>query len=214
VNKPPERIVVELLSDTTFGRGEGTPGVVDVEVEHDPYGLPMLGGKALRGLLRDSWLTMQAHFPELAGAGCRVLGPHADVDETAILRIGDATIEEPSRAYFVAAVERAHYPLPREAILAALTDIRSQTSEERKTGAPAKGTLRSMRVVLRGLHLEAPLVWLERPTPQDLQCLALACLVTRHAGLGRNRGKGHIRVTLDGDAAGTCGLARALNVGS
>jgi hypothetical protein len=214
MKKPPERIVIELLSDATFGRGEGTPGVVDVEVEHDAYGLPMLGGKALRGLLRDSWLTMQAHFPKLAGAGRRVLGPHADVDETAILRIGDATIEERSRAYFVAAVERDDYPLPREAILAALTDIRSQTSEERKTGAPAKGTLRSIRVVLRGLHLEAPLVWLDQPTPQDLQCLALACLATRHAGLGRNRGRGHIRVTLDGDVERTRAFVGPVSVGS
>jgi hypothetical protein len=60
---------------------------------------------------------------------------------------------------------------------------------------------------LRGLHLEAPLVWLDQPTPQDLQCLALACLATRHAGLGRNRGRGHIRVTLDGDVERTRGLA-------
>jgi hypothetical protein len=209
VNKPPERIVIELLSDSTFGRGEGTPGVVDVEVEHDPYGLPMLGGKALRGLLRDSWLTMQAHFPELAEAGCRVLGPHADLDETAILRIGDATIEEPSRGFFIAAVKRGPHPLFPEAILAALTEIRSQTSEERSTGAPAKGTLRSVRVLLRGLQLEATLVWHDEPTAQDLQCLALACLATRHAGLGRNRGRGHIRVTLDGDLNSTRRLAGA-----
>jgi hypothetical protein len=203
MKKPPERIVIELLSEATFRRGEGTPGVVDVEIEHDAYGLPMLGGKGLRGLLRDSWLTMQAHFPKLARAERRVLGPHADVDETAILRIGDATIEEPSRAYFVVALERSLYPLSREAILAALTDIRFQISEDRKTGSPAKGTLRSVRVVLRGLQLEASLVWLDRPTPQNRQCLALACLATRHAGLGRNRGRGHGRVTLDGDVEET-----------
>src|SRR5690554_4910085 len=95
----PERIVIELLSDTTFGRGEGTPGKVDVEVEHDAYGLPMLGGKALRGLLRDSWLSMQARFPELQVAGRRVFGPHGDLEETAILRIGDATLEAPARAF-------------------------------------------------------------------------------------------------------------------
>ena len=203
MKKPPQRIVIELLSDATFGRGEGTPGLVDVEVEHDDFGLPMLGGKALRGLLRDSWLSMQDYFPELAEAGRRVLGPHAEVGETAILRIGDVTIDGPSRAFFRAAVDRNLYPLSREAILAAFTDIRSQTSEERTSGAPAKGTLRSVRVVLRGLQLEAPLVWLDQPTPQDVKCLALACLATRHAGLGRNRGRGHIRLSLDGDVVGT-----------
>jgi hypothetical protein len=63
--------------------------------------------------------------------------------------------------------------------------------QRRKTGAPAKGTLRSVRVIVRGMQLEAPLVWLGQPAPQDLQCLALACLAIRHAGLGRNRGRGH-----------------------
>jgi hypothetical protein len=37
MRRHPERLVVELLSDTTFGRGEGTAGLVDVEIEHDSY---------------------------------------------------------------------------------------------------------------------------------------------------------------------------------
>jgi hypothetical protein len=203
----PSCIVIELLSDATFGGGRGTPGVVDVEIEHDGHGLPILGGKALRGLLRDSWLSMQDHFPDLLDAGRRVLGPHGDMDETAILRFGDATVEEPARAFFVAAVERARHPLPASAILEALTDIREQTSEERRTGAPAPTTLRSTRVALRELKLVAPLSWLAEPTPADCQCLALATLATRHAGLGRNRGRGHLRLTLDGDLEQTRAFA-------
>lgn len=204
----PTRIAIELLSDTTFGRGEGTPGVVDVEIEHDDYGLPMLGGKALRGLLRESWLTMQDHFPELGDAARRVLGPHGDVDETAILRIGDAMIEQSARAFFIAAVTREHHPLPAAAVLGALTEVRMQTSEERETGAPARETLRAMRVALRGLQLEAPLSWLAEPSSRDCQCLALAILATRHGGLARNRGRGHLRLTLDGDLERTRALAR------
>jgi hypothetical protein len=204
----PECLVVELLSDTTFGRGEGTPGVVDVEVEHDDYGLPMLGGKALRGLLRDSWLSMQAHFPELHGAARRVFGPHGDLEETAILRIGDATVEPAARAYFVAAAERQHHPLAPATILEALTDVRTQTAEDRLTGAPARTTLRTVRVVLRGMKLVAPLSWLAAPDAKDCQCLALAALATRHGGLGRNRGRGHLRITIDGNLDRTRMLVR------
>lgn len=208
MTNPPTRIVIELLSDTTFGRGEGTPGAVDVEIEHDAYGLPMLGGKSLRGLLRDSWLSMQKHFPDdLLDAGRRVLGPHGNVDETAILRFGDAMVEESTRTFFVAAVEREHHPLPASAILTALTEIRLQTSEERRSGAPARTTLRSTRVALRGLKLVAPLSWLAEPSRADCQCLALAALATRHAGLGRNRGRGHLRLTLDGELEQTRVLA-------
>jgi hypothetical protein len=204
----PERIVIELLSDTTFGRGEGTAGAVDVEVEHDTYGLPMLGGKALRGLLRDSWLSMQEHFPDLRGAACRVFGPHADMQETAILRIGDALIEEATRKFFVTATQREHHPLTPEALVAALTEIRFQTSEKRSTGAPARTTLRASRVVIRGLHLMAPLSWLVPPDPQDCACLALAALATRHGGLARNRGRGLLSITIDGNLEQTRTLAR------
>ncbi len=204
----PERIMIELLSDTTFGRGEGTPGAVDVEVEHDAHGLPMLGGKALRGLLRDSWLSMQEHFPQLQAAGRRVLGPPADLEETAILRVGDATIEESARAFFISATERLHHPIAPETILAALTEIRAQTSEDRASGAPARPTLRSTRVVVRGLKLAAPLSWLSAPGPDDARCLALVALATRHGGLARNRGRGHLRITVDGDLERTRALAR------
>jgi len=204
----PEVLTIDLLSDTTFARGEGTAGVVDIEVEHDEFGLPFLGAKALHGLLRDTWLTMKVYFPHLHGAAQRVLGPIADVEETAILRIGDALIEESARRYFVAATQREHNPLAPEVILSALTDIRSQTSEDRHTGAPARTTLRSVRIIVRGLRLVAPLSWLDKPNTDDLQCLALAALGTRHAGLSRNRGRGHIRITLDGDLEKTHQLAR------
>jgi len=206
----PRTITVELLSGATFGRGEGAAGTVDVEVEHDTYGLPFLGGKALRGLLRDAWLTMQGHFPTLADAARRVLGSHADLEETCILHIGDAAIEERARSYFVAAVERDLHPLSPLAVLEVLTETRVQTSEERQTGAPARKTLRATRVAVRGLHLVSPLVWLYEPTREELRCLALAVLGTRHAGLSRNRGRGFVRLALDGDVEKTRQLAGGL----
>ena len=39
-----------LLSDTTFGRGDGVAGLIDQEVEHDPNGFPYLRGRTLKGL--------------------------------------------------------------------------------------------------------------------------------------------------------------------
>jgi hypothetical protein len=204
----PNTLTIDLLSDSTFGRGEGTPGVVDIEVEHDAFGLPFLGGKTLRGLLRDTWLSMQTHFPELHNAARRVYGPTRDLEEVSLLRVGDAVIEEPARGYFIAACQREQHRLAPELILSALTDIRFQTSEERSTGAPARTTLRSIRVVLRGLRLTAPLLWLAEPDQDDMRCLALAALGTRHAGQARNRGRGHISIAFNGDRARTRQFAR------
>jgi hypothetical protein len=192
-------IQIELLSDSAISRGEGTAGQVDIEVEHDELGLPFLGGKTLRGLLRDSWFSMRHCFPELAEAANRVFGPEADLDESSILRIGDAVVDGETRRWIEAAETRKNNPISPISVLEALTDIRRQTSEERSTGAPAETTLRSIRVVMRGLELQAPLYWLAAPTAADIRSLALALLATRHAGLARNRGRGHVRMTLDGD---------------
>src|SRR5215813_4972072 len=45
-------IHLHLISDTTFGRGDGVAGLVDEEVEHDAAtGLPFVRGRTLKGLL-------------------------------------------------------------------------------------------------------------------------------------------------------------------
>ncbi|PVE30161.1 hypothetical protein DC030_15410, partial [Enterococcus faecalis] len=45
-------IRLKLLSDATFGRGDGVSGLVDEEVEHDARtGLPLVRGRTLKGLL-------------------------------------------------------------------------------------------------------------------------------------------------------------------
>ena len=203
----PASLTVELLSDATFGCGEGTAGEVDIEIEHDELGLPCLGGKALHGLLRDAWLAMAPHFPALGAAARRVLGPTADRDETGVLRVNDALVDEATRAWVAWAVRRQPDPVDPKEVLRALTDIRYQTARDR-AGAPATATLRASRVALRGLVLTSRLEWLEAPSEQDVRCLALCALAVRHAGLGRNRGRGHLRVSLDGDVDATRWLAR------
>lgn len=204
--KLPRTLTVELLSDTTFATGVRGSGAVDVEVDHDDLGLPRLGGKALRGLLRDAWMSMQPHFPDLRPAAHRVLGPTRSLDETGILRVGDATLDPEILPWVRWAVGRANAPLAPSEVLEALTDVRSQTAEDRATGAPAETTLRTVRVVLRGHPFAAPLSWVGVPTGDDLACLAMVVRGVRHLGLGRNRGRGHVRLSLDGDADWTCGL--------
>jgi hypothetical protein len=208
---PPSALRIELLSDTTFSRGEGTAGVVDTEVEHDELGLPFIGGRTVRGLLRDAWLSMHGHFPDLARAADRVLGRSQSLNESCRLRIGDALLDPTLRAAVRAAAERTGTAaLSPETVLVAFTSIRYQTAEDRETGAPEKTTLRSSRVVLRGFTFDAPLTWLDNDQPRhdDLRVLALCALTTRHGGLLRNRGRGYLRISLDGDLDVTRRLAR------
>ncbi len=209
----PRTLHIELLSDASFGRGEGTAGEVDSEVEHDEFGIPFIGGKAVRGLLRDTWLSMRPLFPELRKAGDRVFGPTKRFlcDDVCVLRVGDALLQQDVRAWLIASATRAveRDCVSRAMILAACTDIRYQTAEDRLTGAPAAGTLRSSRVVLRTFAFEAPLTWRTSAgaAEDDMRVLAMSALATRHGGQMRNRGRGHLRISLDGDLEGTRGLA-------
>src|ERR1700722_600132 len=172
---PPRAILIRLRSDTTFGRGVPSAGEVDVEVEHDHLGLPFLGGKALHGLLRDSWMAMANHFPTLSGAASAVLGREGDQSESGVLRVGNACVDAATHQWVEYAERRpdGQHPLSPGDVLRALTDIRYQTAEERTTGAPAATTLRASRVVLRGLILAAPLQWLSGPEASHVHCLAL-----------------------------------------
>ena len=207
----PKTLTICLLSDTTFGRGEGTAGEVDVEVEHDKDGLPFIGGKVLHGLLRDTWLSLSDAFENLEKAAALVLGQEATLNpgEDAILEIKDAVLPDDVQAWARYAVRRKEDALRPEQILKSLTDIRRQTAQSRVTGAPEETTLRASRVVIRGVTFHAPLNWLRDPKPEEKQVLALCALGTRHGGLGRNRGRGFLQITLDGKLENTQAAARS-----
>jgi len=204
----PSMLSLRLLSDATFARGTARAGEVDVETDHDPYGLPRIGGKRIRSLLRDTWLSMAPCFTELNDAALRVFGPPGDVGEQSILRIGSAELESGVRELMQQAVERERNPIDPLEILHTLTAVRAQTSEARATGAPERASLRSVRVSHHSLMFYAPLQWLKAPGVDDLRCLALSALGMRHAGLGRNRGRGHLETLLDGKRQTTLQLAR------
>lgn len=193
-----DQISVRLLSDTTFSSGSGTAGEVDVEIVHDQSGLPYLRARTLRGLLRESWLTMAWCFPDLDGAAPAVFGPARDLAPggTSLLRLGDARLGDDIRQWAAYATERKEHPLARHDVLISLTDIRRQTGRDRTTGAPRKETLRASRVARRSLEFLAPVDVEPGFGEEHWEVLARACLGTRHAGAGRNRGRGHIRLSL------------------
>lgn len=202
---PPSALVVHLLSDSTFGasgRGEG----IDRGVAHDERtGLPVIPGRTLRGLLRESWRSMAAVFPELDEAADRLFGRAGDTGEGAILRLDDGQLDRDTRAWARYAVEREGGPTPRE-LLDSLTAPRGRLVDDRDASGEAS-VARLDLVVLRGLRVEAALSWSAAPDASTLRCLALAALATRHGGAGRTRGRGLLSCYLAPDPATTRALA-------
>jgi CRISPR/Cas system CSM-associated protein Csm3 (group 7 of RAMP superfamily) len=193
----PTKIIITLKSASTFGSGSGVPGLVDREIEHNENGFPFLRGKTLKGLLAESaenitfaledlqkksgWTKAKENLFGLGGAGLK---------ERGILHIEDAQLPEALRA------EILNENWENEDVLYSLTGIRRQTSIN-EHGAPDHATLRSMRVLLPGVTLEAKISFDREPSDMELQLLNAAVLDFRHAGTGRNRGRGWLKAELD-----------------
>ena len=198
---------LKLESDATFGRGDGVPGLVDTEVEHDSFGLPYLRGKTLKGLLVEECANIlyalytqstvdETKFYESA---TRLFGePGNRKQKPTALRVGDACLPAALRNVIRAEVEQRR--LKPANVLEALTAVRHQTAVD-ETGKPEDGSLRTNRVVLRKTILEAELTLqpttLNTPiTDRDRGLLAASVKALRRGGVNRNRGSGRFTATL------------------
>lgn len=189
-----------LKSDATFGRGDGVAGLLDSEVQHDAYGLPYLGGRALKGLLVEecvnilSALKCQGLAKKWSLTAQRLFGlSGSQHEDQALLRIGEAHLPDDLRQAIRIGFERNE--LTRAQVLNSLTSIRRQTAMD-IDGAPKKETLRSMRVILRQTPFEALLEFRANPDQDDLALLAACIKALRRAGTGRNRGRGELEACL------------------
>ncbi len=196
----PTKIKITLKSAATFGSGSGVPGLVDREIEHDPQGFPFLRGKTLKGLLAESaenvvfalkqiqeneqtkndvnWDEVKEQIFGKGGRG---------TDERGSLHIGDAQLSADLRA--------TAQGWSKEDVLYSLTGIRRQTAIN-EDGAPDHASLRSMRVLLPGVELEAPITFDKPLAPEQIHLLTAAVLDLRRAGTGRNRGRGWLKAEL------------------
>lgn len=200
-------IHIELLSDTTFGSGDGVAGLVDQEVTYDPQtGLPFLRGRTLKGLLTEEcaniayalgdplpeWFNTAALF--LFGAGS------SDLFGEAAMHIAAAQLPVPIQQVVLNAINQSNgvdTKLSVHEVWEALTTIRRQTAMDDVTAAPAEGSLRNIRVLRRHTPFEATVSFLaEPPSPMAMALLAACVSGLRRAGTARNRGRGRLKASL------------------
>ena len=197
------KLQITLLSDATFGRGDGVAGLVDEEIEYDAAtGLPYLRGRALKGLLVEecaNLLFALENHPkqnELKIAAKFLFGNAGSTDEDdAMMRVGDATVPQALQKTIRAMTEAENAVLTPADVLDSLTAIRRQTSID-DDGAPQEGSLRSMRVLLRCTVLVAPLSVQGEIGKTEKQLLAACAAAVHRGGVGRNRGRGRIKIEL------------------
>ncbi|MCA9987785.1 MAG: hypothetical protein KDE59_25925 [Anaerolineales bacterium] len=189
-----------LTSDATFGRGDGVAGLVDAEIEHDPdTGLPYLRGRTLKGLLVEECANILYALGEQSNqfmvAAHWLFGlPGSGLVQEAKMHVGTASFPAGLQQAIRADIQGKRL-VPAQ-VLESLSGIRRQTAVDEGTGAPQEGSLRAMRVLLRGTELAATLDFDEPPPPAALTLLAACVLALRRAGLGRNRGSGRLTAAL------------------
>jgi hypothetical protein len=193
-------LTIKLLSETTFGRGDGVVGLVNNEVEHDPLtGLPFIRGRTLKGLLVEECANI---LYSLEISGSSVLPRMQDVaswlfgeagstlDTQGQLQVGSAYL--PNDLTHTIRMDIENQTLTPADVLTSLTTIRYQTALNVETGVADDGSLRSVRVLLRDLEFTAKLDFITEPSEHE-KALLYACVKgLRYAGTGRNRGVGRI----------------------
>lgn len=204
-----------LLSDTTFGRGDGVAGLVDAEVQHDSHGLPYLGGKTVKGLLAAEcaeilYALQQANCSNIEKweRAARFLfgGPGSQIEQTGQMLVGNAQLPQDLRDLIASdfrlldelekELREKKIGQKRRQTLDSLTALRWQTAMDQITGAPKEKTLRTIRTIIRGVTFETHLRFAS-PVPQEAYWLLAACVKVFHrAGTNRNRGYGRLQASL------------------
>ncbi|MEC4807356.1 MAG: RAMP superfamily CRISPR-associated protein [Jaaginema sp. PMC 1079.18] len=193
------QLKIKLLSDTTFGRGDGVAGLIDQEVEHDIYGFPYLRGRTLKGLLSEECDNLIAvlshHKQDWEKVACNLFGTlGSNLGTMAAVHVGDACLPDDLRQAI--AFQIHDETLTKTEVLDSLTTIRRQTAINVQSGTADEGSLRSYRVVLRDLCFSADLIFEEVPNDEMLSLLAVGAMALRRLGSGRNRGRGHVQCRL------------------
>jgi RAMP superfamily len=191
---------IKLLSDATFGRGDGVAGLVDQEIEHDPYGFPYLRGRTLKGLLSEECDNFIALLPDKIywqEVACQLFGkPGSSLHTIAQMQVGDAYLPEDLRQVIEYELKQKNPQLNKTDILESLTTIRRQTSLNSTTGTPDNKSLRSSRVILRELEFTANLSFESTPNDNVKALLSVGTFALRRIGSCRNRGRGYVKCSL------------------
>ena len=183
------KIKIELLSDLCSYSGETYNTIVDSDVVHDEYGLPYIPAKRIKGCIREAALELRDlglinHYDEIFGdkgnkQSCFTLS-NAILEKRnglikAINDFKNKSVVEPSKA------------------LEEYTYTRTQTRVDYKSGVALDNSLRTIRVVRKGLVFYASLNF---GNDAYLDEFKKAVSIVKHMGVSRTRGLGLVKLSV------------------
>ncbi len=187
-------IEINLLSDLAVGGGESYQSGVDQDIVYDDYGFPYIPAKRLKGCIRESAL-------ELVEMGLYSKEIYDDLFGVEGIRTGHIIMNNAFLENYddmvrdVRHCADANLVHPQN-VLELYSYTRTQTKIDSETGIAEETSLRTMRVLKKGLSFYAN-VDCSKLSDEEFKLFKEATNITKHIGLNRTRGLGLVdmRVT-------------------
>lgn len=181
------KISIKLLSDLCSYSGETYNTTVDSDVVYDEYGLPYIPAKRIKGCIREAALELKEfglieHYDAIFGE---------KGNRQAAFTLSNAVLE--NRDSLVKAIKNFDKKSVVEPIkvLDEYTYTRTQTSVDYDTGVARETSLRTIRVVKKGLTFVADL---DFKNNEYLNEFKRAVSIVKHMGVSRTRGLGLVKL--------------------
>lgn len=203
---------IELLSDMCVSDGGVYNSAIDTDVCHDSFGFPYIPAKRIRGCLRECGIELRDWGVDINIE--KIFGTAGKEDNRAAVRIGNAYLENYEKMKQEALVHQGHVVYHPQNILSHYSYVRTQTSLNYETGAADDASLRTMRVVNKGLVFVADIDIYDDFIKGALEnCIDLFTSI----GIARTRGLGQIRAyfidKIKGDSEGKKNIGNMKNIG-
>ena len=199
------KIQIKLLSDLCTCSGETYNSIVDTDVTYDENGIPYIPAKRIRGCIREAGLEMlefglisRQEYEEVFGK---------EGNQNSAFSLSNAYISDYEEV--TEALQKTPFTelKSQQNVLDQYTATRTQTAVDLRTGVADKNSLRTIRVVRKGLTFEADCNWKPKVSKGDSEkafrpeILGQAVSLVKHMGMSRTRGLGLVRMKLS-DTAG------------
>jgi len=199
------KLNIKTKSDGCFGSGEGLAAAIDLETAYErDSGLPRIPAKTIKGLVVEAvadliYAAPQSRQTSLRQSAEKLFGNGGShLSGGGVLRFGDGRLPEELRQaiLYKFANQGSGIRLTPQDVLDSLTAIRRQTAIDDISGVPDKGSLRSLRLVLRETEFSSEIHMAGKLDADDIELLCAGVLTVHRGGAGRNRGKGRMEMRL------------------
>lgn len=206
------KLRIKTLSPILPGNGQTFGSLIDSDVVFDDYGLPIIPAKRIKGLLRDSAIEVLDMF-KLSNVTDKLDFFKHEKEDNIVSRIFGLPGNNKQTCLYIDNLYITDYTtiykeienllsskynkfINKNDIIDNFTEIRKQTSIDAESQTAKKHSLRTIRVVKKGLEFETILV-INHNIEEAINLLVLAAINLKRIGSKRNRGFGEVECSLE-----------------